>query len=127
MTTFFERLREERKRLGLNQAEMAGIAGVGRQAQVSYENGERSPNADYLQAIAAAGVDVQYLVTSIRSQEAAEAEPPRNYVDLNKKRIDSLMDDLTAQQQAELIKLAEEKKRLNQCEIELEEFKKKAK
>lgn len=63
MSTFSERLRDERKRLGLNQTELAGLAGVQKQAQVHYEAGDRSPNAAYLQAIAAAGADVLYILT----------------------------------------------------------------
>lgn len=124
MTNFNERLKEERKRLGLNQTDFAALANVGQIAQVNYENGKRNPDSKYLQAIAEAGADVQYILTGIRSQQV-QATPPANYAELNKKKIDKLMDDLTADQQAEVIKLAEEKKRLNQCEVELEEFKKK--
>lgn len=66
MSTFGERLREERQRLGLNQTEFAACANVQKRAQINYESGERSPDADYLTAIAAAGADVQYIVTGVR-------------------------------------------------------------
>ena len=79
MSTFAERLRDERKRLGLNQTELAALAGVQKQAQVHYEAGDRSPNAAYLQALAAAGADVLYILTGQRSQPMPESAslPPR--------------------------------------------------
>ena len=66
MSTCGERLREERQRIGLNQTEFAGLAHVQKRAQINYESGERSPDATYLAAIAAAGADVQYIVTGVR-------------------------------------------------------------
>lgn len=65
-----ERLKEERVRLGLSQSEFAEIAGAHRKSQGNYESGERAPDAAYLEAIAAAGADVQYIVTGERSDMA---------------------------------------------------------
>ena len=124
MTNFNERLKEERKRLGLNQTDFAALANVGQIAQVNYENGKRNPDSKYLQAIADAGADVQYILTGTRSQQTISVEPPPNYVDLNKKKIDKLMENLTAEQQAEVIKVAEEKQRMNWYEVKLNELKK---
>ncbi len=62
------RLREERNRLGLTQPELAARAGVGKQAQLRYEAGERNPDTVYLAALAHAGADVLYIVTGQRSQ-----------------------------------------------------------
>ncbi|MBF0182497.1 MAG: helix-turn-helix transcriptional regulator [Magnetococcales bacterium] len=67
MGTFFDRLQEERRRLGMNQAEFATIGGVGRTAQINYESGDRRPTSEYLIAIAAAGADVNYILTGQRS------------------------------------------------------------
>ncbi|KAF1072680.1 MAG: hypothetical protein GAK45_00115 [Pseudomonas citronellolis] len=61
-----ERLKEERVRLGYNQTDLAGLAGVAKTSQFNYEKGERSPDAAYLAAIAAVGVDVLYVVTGQR-------------------------------------------------------------
>jgi len=69
-----ERLREERKRLGLNQDGFAALGGVQRTAQINYEKGERNPDAAYLSAIAAAGVDVTYILTGVRTSAALEAD-----------------------------------------------------
>ncbi|BBL69713.1 helix-turn-helix domain-containing protein [Methylogaea oryzae] len=66
MSTFGERLRKERQRLEMNQTQFAALAGVQKQAQINYEAGKRSPDADYLAAIAAAGADVQYILTGRR-------------------------------------------------------------
>ncbi|MCD5973633.1 helix-turn-helix domain-containing protein [Pseudomonas quasicaspiana] len=61
------RLRQERKRLGLSQKEMGELGGVAANAQGKYESGERAPRADYLAALAKAGVDVLFVLTSRRS------------------------------------------------------------
>lgn len=74
MDTFFSRLKDERVRLGLNQTEFAEMAGVQKRAQVNYEAGERSPDAKYLTAIAAAGADVLYILTGQRA--GGSAAPP---------------------------------------------------
>lgn len=118
-----ERLKSERLKLGLSQAQAADLCGVSREIWGKYERGNAVPGGEVLFSFAATGADIQYILTGIRSQQAS-IEPPANYVDLNKKKIDKLMEDLTAEQQAELIKLAEEKMRLNLCEIELSKLKK---
>lgn len=61
-----ERLREERERLRLSQAAFGEIGGVKANAQGKYESGERFPGADYLEAVAAYGVDALYVVTGER-------------------------------------------------------------
>lgn len=48
---------------------MAQIGGVSAASQSSYEKGKQLPGAAYLAAIAAAGVDVQYVLTGQRSAE----------------------------------------------------------
>lgn len=60
------RLREERIRLGLSQEAFSALANAAKRAQIYYEKGERRPDADYLTAIAAAGVDVLYILTGRR-------------------------------------------------------------
>jgi transcriptional regulator with XRE-family HTH domain len=67
-----ERLREERERLGLTQAELGEIAAVAKNTQHNYEKGVRSPDAAYLAAVAAAGVDVLYVVTGQRTPRVEE-------------------------------------------------------
>lgn len=62
-----DRLREERERLGMTQAVFGEMAGVKKLAQVKYEKGVRSPDSDYMQRIAGAGVDVGYILTGIRT------------------------------------------------------------
>lgn len=66
---FFERLKEERKRLKMNQTQFAELAGTTKNSQLNYEKGNVCPSATYLAAIAAAGVDVQYVLTGQRSAE----------------------------------------------------------
>ncbi|WP_010226708.1 helix-turn-helix domain-containing protein [Pseudomonas donghuensis] len=71
-----ERLREERARLGFNQAEFAAFAGVAKTSQFNYEKGERSPDAAYLAAVAVKGVDVLYVVTGERKAIPASCLTP---------------------------------------------------
>ncbi|WP_268796497.1 helix-turn-helix domain-containing protein [Pseudomonas huanghezhanensis] len=61
------RLKEERERLGLSQKAFGEIGGVEANAQGKYENGHRAPKADYLAAVAGAGVDVLYVLTGNRT------------------------------------------------------------
>lgn len=93
-----DRLKEERTRLGLNQTEFASIAGVQKNAQSKYENGERSPDSAYLAAIAAAGVDVLYIITGNRMptpsglapRSAALVDNFENMADEDKRAIERL-------------------------------------
>lgn len=66
------RLREERERLGLSQRAFGEIGGVEPNAQGKYENGDRTPKADYLAAVAARGVDVLYVLTGSRTPAPIE-------------------------------------------------------
>ncbi|WP_304351038.1 helix-turn-helix domain-containing protein [Comamonas testosteroni] len=63
------RLREERERLGLNQEGFGQLGGVRKQAQLLYEKDERRPDSDYLAAVAAAGVDVLFVLTGRRQSD----------------------------------------------------------
>ena len=65
---FGARLKEERKRLGLKQAEFASLAWTDVPKQSLYENGHRELRAQYLSRLAAAGVDVLYVLTGQRTE-----------------------------------------------------------
>ncbi|MHC9057768.1 helix-turn-helix domain-containing protein [Pantoea sp. y20] len=65
-----ERVKEERERIGLSQMAFGEMGGVKKLAQLKYEKGERAPDILYLNAIAKIGVDVQYIVTGVRSTAA---------------------------------------------------------
>ncbi|WP_431287495.1 helix-turn-helix transcriptional regulator [Roseateles chitinivorans] len=58
-----ERIKEERARLGLSQQQAAEVAGVRREMWAKYEAGSE-PGAKALAGMAAAGVDVIYVLTS---------------------------------------------------------------
>ncbi|PFH10979.1 hypothetical protein BCF11_3417 [Collimonas sp. PA-H2] len=60
--TFGERLKEERTRLGLTQEALGAVGGVKKLSQFTYEQDQRFPDAGYLIALAAIGVDVQYVM-----------------------------------------------------------------
>ncbi|HEY0413555.1 MAG TPA: helix-turn-helix transcriptional regulator [Allosphingosinicella sp.] len=65
---FGARLAEERKRLGLKQAEFAALVGTDVPKQSLYENDRRELRADYLCRLAGAKVDVVYVLTGQRME-----------------------------------------------------------
>lgn len=69
------RLKEERTRLRESQESFAAKAGVGKNAQIKYEQGSRSPDADYLQLVADIGVDVLYVLTGTKRPDLAVTAP----------------------------------------------------
>ncbi|ECI4646551.1 XRE family transcriptional regulator [Salmonella enterica subsp. salamae] len=66
MVTMGDRIREERKKLKLNQSDFAELAGCSRNAQAIYERGESLPGSAYLVRLSEIGVDVQYILTGQR-------------------------------------------------------------
>jgi transcriptional regulator with XRE-family HTH domain len=67
MTTFSERLRAERVRMGLTQGQFAALGGMTKNTQLAYErepdeDGYLSPCVDYLLRLGEAGMDVQYVM-----------------------------------------------------------------
>lgn len=71
------RLEEERKRLGKGQEEMAASGLVKLRTYANYASGFRVPDADFLSAIAAAGADVQYILTGTRSMPVLRMDQER--------------------------------------------------
>ena len=67
MSTYGERLKQERLRLKLTQVQLADAGGVGRYAQSCYERDITLPRADYLSAITLLGIDVLYIITGCPS------------------------------------------------------------
>ncbi|MEZ3134263.1 transcriptional regulator [Stutzerimonas kunmingensis] len=71
--TIGERLKEERSRLKLSQTDLGAIGGVGKTTQINYEKEAGSPDGRYLAAVAAAGVDVLYVITGERKPQPADS------------------------------------------------------
>lgn len=67
--TISRRLQEERKRLKMSQTELAQRAGTTKKSQIEYEKERLPAFAFYLEAVAAAGVDVRYVLTGQHSGE----------------------------------------------------------
>jgi len=78
-----ERLASERRRLGKTQSEFAALVGTDSQKQSLYETSKRELRGDYLSTIAAAGVDVLFVLTGNRQTggtlEPGEAEVLQNF------------------------------------------------
>lgn len=81
-----DRLRAERDRLGIRQADFGAAVGVTRTSQFNYESGERSPDAGYLAAALNLGVDVLYVLTGSRSFVPPDPLTPREAVLLDNYR-----------------------------------------
>jgi transcriptional regulator with XRE-family HTH domain len=69
--TLGERLKQERKRLGMTLADFAARGGIASNAQINYEQGSRQPRADYLASLDLIGVDVLYVVTGNRAPRSS--------------------------------------------------------
>ena len=61
----------------MNQPDFGAIGGVKKVAQINYEKGERHPDSTYLAALAAAGVDVRFVLTGKRPEEGPSADEQR--------------------------------------------------
>ncbi|EOZ4918031.1 helix-turn-helix domain-containing protein [Pseudomonas aeruginosa] len=72
-TSHSERLRQERKRLSLTQAQAAQKAAVTRETWSRYETGALLPGMEVLAALANAGADVHYILTGQRQGVPAPA------------------------------------------------------
>jgi len=71
---FGERMRTERKRLGLTQEGLAERVGVRQQTVLQYEKGNTSPTLQFIYALHGIGFNMQYLLYG-RDQ----APPPRDF------------------------------------------------
>lgn len=68
------RLKEERERLGYSQPAFAALGGASKGSQLAWEKGTATPNAEFLNLVAAVGVDVLYVVTGQRDQSKLAPE-----------------------------------------------------
>lgn len=59
-------LTEERNRLDLKAKDVAEFVGVAIPTQSNYENGKRSPDAEYLAKLTELGFDINYVLTGKR-------------------------------------------------------------
>lgn len=69
MDDWNERLKNERRRLGMSQRAFAALAGQSNQSVLRYETGERAPDLKFLIAIQKAGADINYILTGQRQQD----------------------------------------------------------
>lgn len=72
-----ERISEERKRLGLSQAEAGELCGVSREMWGKYERGKASMGTEVLSGFVLAGADARFILIGQRSiQGTAPILPP---------------------------------------------------
>lgn len=70
---FGERLRAERERLGLTQADLAEKMGVHKNTQARYEKADTQPSPGYLTALRSVGIDADYVLTGVRASDEGAA------------------------------------------------------
>ena len=68
---YAERLRKERARLGLSQAQICIAGGVSKSTQVAYESDQRVPDLEYLDGVATLGVDKVFVATGLATEKFA--------------------------------------------------------
>ncbi len=71
LPSFPDRLRMERRRLGLTQEQFAVLGGASKTAQYMYEAGRNWPTCEYLEALRSNGVDVAFIATGARMASSA--------------------------------------------------------
>lgn len=73
--SLFERLKEERERLGYSQEAFARLVGASRKSQIRWEQGESCPDAAALATWAEIGLDVLYVISGMPSSGMGHAPP----------------------------------------------------
>jgi len=111
-----ERLREERKRLGFTQAQLADYGEVSRPTQYLYENAERYPSLDYLRKIHERGIDVIYVFCGIQISRAIGGGG--NAILINQEALTEVIHALDATQ----VMLQENQASIKQVTTSLENF-----
>jgi transcriptional regulator with XRE-family HTH domain len=96
--SLFLRLADERKKLGLTQAEAGSACGVSREMWSRYEKGKASMGSDVLALFAVAGADVAYILTGVRavppqlsSREAALLDNYRHCPDDAQRNVEGMV------------------------------------
>jgi transcriptional regulator with XRE-family HTH domain len=97
------RLIEERKRLGLNQDKMAEKGGVAKRTYCDYESGVSEPKASFFSAIAAEGVDVQYILTGTRKRVDIDSQRLQLAIETVEEGLQSTQRTIIADKKAQLI------------------------
>lgn len=76
VSDFANRLKEQRKKLGYTQAQIAEICGVSGRMWGDYERGKYFPRNENLIAIEKAGIDVQYVMHGEQRSDFRQPEKP---------------------------------------------------
>lgn len=103
-----ERIKEERKRLGLTQEEAAEKCGIRRQQWIRYEKGTSEFDGEALRNFGEAGASISYILTGERSN----VTPVGHIVSPNNDKVDdeselvNLFRSMNASQQRLLIETA---------------------
>ncbi|MDY6991057.1 MAG: helix-turn-helix transcriptional regulator [Pseudomonadota bacterium] len=88
-----KRLSQERKRLGFNRQEkFADLCNVSLKTQSFYESGRTAPHTEYWLAIIKLGVDIQYVMTGVRSVKLGEDIEDYDFLSIPREDVQRLRD-----------------------------------
>lgn len=71
----FQRLADERERLGFTQEQMAKAGGVAKRTYCNYETGDREPPSSLISKLKAVGADIGYLLFGVRELDSLGVSP----------------------------------------------------
>jgi transcriptional regulator with XRE-family HTH domain len=134
---FHARLKEERKRLGLTQAQAAEQCGVKRETWSRYETGALTPGMEVLAALGRAGADMNYILTGDASITKVQPSghtpgylvgepPPADPLARRKAQVKAIVDQLDESGVEAVQEELEKIKRVSDLERRVAELEKKA-
>lgn len=75
--TLFERLKEERQRLGFSQEAFAAIANASKRSQIGWEQDRSTPDGKAFEQWSKVGADILYIITGQRSKPVEDTLTPK--------------------------------------------------
>ena len=93
--SFSKRLKDERKRLGMSQEEVAKKVSIHRETWSRYENDKITPGSTILLHAAKLGFDINYIMTGVREDSMHNVYPFR----VSEESIDYKVNGLTKREQ----------------------------
>lgn len=86
-----ERVKSERKRLGLTQRQLCDIANISPPTMSLIEAGSRSPTVKFLNAFCAHGADLDYLVNGVPKRENSDRRQANELLANYQEQLDQLL------------------------------------
>lgn len=117
VSTFGNRLKEQRKKLGLTQAEIAEKCGISMRMWGDYERDKYQPRSETLFLLAREGIDIDYVMTGMLSEKTFKQ--PENSLTDKELELLALFRQASELGQAVILSAARgaEKKEITTCKV----------